>query len=118
MAFSKIDRRQKIKQRIRKSISGTAVKPRLSVFRSNKPISVQIIDDLTGTTLVSASSLCKEIAAVAGTKTEKAALAGKLVAEKALKAGIDTVVFDRSGYLYHGRVKQLAESAREAGLKF
>ncbi len=118
MALSKIDRRQKIKQGIRKNMAGTAVKPRMSVFRSNKAISVQLVDDLTGKTLVAASSLCKEIAAVAGTKTEKAAMAGKLIAEKALKAGIDAVVFDRNGYLYHGRVKQLAESAREAGLKF
>lgn len=118
MALSKIDRRHKIKLRIRKTISGTAVRPRLSVFRSNKAISAQLVDDLTGTTLASATSNCKEIAALTGTKIEKAAMAGKMIAELALKAGIDTVVFDRSGYLYHGRVKQLAESAREAGLKF
>ncbi len=118
MALSKIDRRNKIKQRIRKNIGGTAVKPRMTVFRSNKSISVQLVDDLTGTTLASASSLNKAIAATPGTKTEKAALTGKLIAEAALKSGIDAVVFDRNGYLYHGRVKQLAESAREAGLKF
>ncbi len=118
MALSKIDRRNKIKQRIRKNMSGTAVKPRMTVFRSNKSISVQLVDDLTGTTLASASSLNKAIAAATGTKTEKAALTGKLIAETALKSGIDSVIFDRNGYLYHGRVKQLAESAREAGLKF
>ena len=118
MAFSKIERRLKIKKRIRKNMAGTAEKPRLSVFRSNKQISVQIIDDLSGRTLVAASSLLTDVTAQSGTKTEKAALVGKLIAERALSAGISQVVFDRNGYLYHGRVKQLAEAAREAGLKF
>jgi large subunit ribosomal protein L18 len=118
MATTKIERRSKIKMRIRKNVSGTSEKPRLSVFRSNKQISVQIIDDLSGKTLVAASSLVKDINTQSGNKTEKAALVGKLIAEKALSAGISQVVFDRNGYLYHGRVKQLAEAAREAGLKF
>ena len=115
MAFSKTARRAKIKRRIRKKISGTANMPRLSVFRSNKQIYAQIIDDTTGTTLVSASSYKNK--AAKGTKTEVAALVGKEVAEKAKKAGIEAVVFDRNGYLYHGRVKSLANSAREGGLK-
>lgn len=118
MAFSKIERRLKIKKRIRKNMAGSAERPRLSVFRSNKQISVQIIDDLSGRTLVAASSLVKDINSQSGNKTEKAALVGKLIAERALSAGISQVVFDRNGYLYHGRVKQLAEAAREAGLKF
>lgn len=118
MAFSKIERRAKIKLRIRKNIDGSATKPRMSVYRSNKQISVQVIDDLSGRTLVSTSSLVKDIAAQKVTKTEQAALVGKLIAEKAISAGISAVVFDRNGYLYHGRVKQLAEAAREAGLKF
>jgi large subunit ribosomal protein L18 len=118
MAFSKIERRAKIKSRIRKNMDGSATKPRMSVYRSNKQISVQVIDDLSGRTLVAASSLVKDIAAQKVTKCEQAALVGKLIAEKALSAGISTVVFDRNGYLYHGRVKQLAEAAREAGLKF
>ncbi|MBN2166709.1 MAG: 50S ribosomal protein L18 [Marinilabiliaceae bacterium] len=118
MAFSKIERRLKIKRRIRKIIKGVAEKPRMSVFRSNKQISVQLIDDVTGKTIVAASSLCKEITAASGTKSDKAALVGKLVAEKAQSVGVSTVVFDRNGYLYHGRVKQLADAAREAGLKF
>jgi large subunit ribosomal protein L18 len=118
MSFSKIERRLKIRRRIRKRIKGIAEKPRMSVYRSNKQISVQVIDDITGRTLISASSLAKEIAGQAGTKCEKATMVGKLVAEKAKSAGIETVVFDRNGYLYHGRVKQLADAAREAGLKF
>jgi large subunit ribosomal protein L18 len=118
MAFSKLDRRFKIKRRIRNKVNGTAERPRMAVYRSNKQISVQLIDDESGKTLVSASSLAKEIVSEQGTKTEKAALVGKLVAEKATSAGITGVVFDRNGYLYHGRVKQLADAAREAGLKF
>lgn len=118
MAFSKLERRLKIKRRIRNKIEGGAEKPRMTVFRSNKQISVQLIDDLNGKTLVAASSQAKDIAAQSGTKQEKAAMVGKLLAEKALAAGIQTVVFDRNGYLYHGRVKQLADAAREAGLKF
>jgi large subunit ribosomal protein L18 len=116
MAFDKNARRAKIKRRIRKNISGTAEMPRLSVFRSNKQIYAQIIDDTTGKTLVSASSYNNK--AAKGSKSEQAAVVGKEVAEKAIKAGIDKVVFDRNGYLYHGRVKSLADSAREGGLKF
>lgn len=116
MAFSKVTRRAKIKRRIRKNITGTSTKPRLTVFRSNKQIYAQIIDDATGNTLVSASTYNNKVAK--GTKIEQAAAVGKEVAEKAIKAGIETVVFDRNGYLYHGRVKSLADSAREGGLKF
>jgi large subunit ribosomal protein L18 len=118
MALTKIERRTKIKMRVRKIVTGTAVRPRMSVFRSNKEIYAQIIDDLKGITLVMASSKSKDIAGTQGTKTEKAAMVGKLVAEKALAAGISEIVFDRNGYLYHGRVKQLADAAREGGLKF
>jgi len=116
MSLTKSDRRQRIRFRIRKSISGSAANPRLSVFRSNKEIYAQIIDDVNGVTLLSASSREKEIGK--GTNVEIAAAVGKLVAEKALKAGIDTITFDRGGYLYHGRIKSLAEGARAAGLKF
>ncbi|MDN3705968.1 50S ribosomal protein L18 [Myroides ceti] len=116
MSLNKSERRQRIKYRIRKTVSGTALRPRLSVFRSNKEIYAQIIDDVNGVTLASASS--KEAGVTGGTKIETAASVGKLIAEKALKAGIDTISFDRGGYLYHGRVQSLAEGAREAGLKF
>lgn len=116
MSLTKSERRQRIKFRIRKIVSGTAAQPRLSVFRSNKEIYAQIIDDVNGTTLVAASSRDKDVAQ--GTSVETAKAVGKLVAEKALKAGITTISFDRGGYLYHGRVKSLAEGAREAGLKF
>ena len=115
MAFSKVNRRAKIKRRIRKKISGTTLTPRLSVFRSNKQIYAQIIDDSTGKTLISASSFKNK--AAKGTKVEIAAIVGKEVAEKAKKAGIEKAVFDRNGYLYHGRVKSLADSVREGGLK-
>ena len=118
MALSKIQRRQRIKSRIRKGVRGTAEQPRLAVFRSNNEIYVQIIDDTKGTTLLAASSRDKELSAVSGTKIEKAAMVGKAIAEKALKQGIEKVSFDRGGYLYHGRVKSLAEGAREGGLKF
>jgi large subunit ribosomal protein L18 len=118
MALTKLERRTKIKMRVRKIVSGTADRPRLSVFRSNNEIYAQLIDDGNGVTLLSASSKAKEIAVAEGTKIEKAAMVGKLVAEKALAAGISAVVFDRNGYLYHGRVKQLADAAREGGLKF
>ncbi|MCH4895513.1 MAG: 50S ribosomal protein L18 [Marinifilaceae bacterium] len=118
MALSKLDRRIRIKRRVRKIVSGTAERPRLSVYRSNRQISVQVIDDVAGKTLVSASSLCKELEGKKVTKTEQAQCVGKAIAEKAKAAGIEAVVFDRNGYLYHGRVKALAESAREAGLKF
>lgn len=111
---TKIQRRNKIKTRIRGKISGTAQRPRMSVFRSNKQIYVQLIDDLAGATLVAASS--KGLAE--GTKTEIAAQVGKAIAEKAQQAGITEVVFDRNGYLFHGRVKSLADAAREGGLKF
>jgi large subunit ribosomal protein L18 len=115
---NKLDRRTKIKYRIRKRIKGTAEKPRLSVFRSNKAIYAQVINDLDGRTLAAASSSSKEIGDKKMTKTEAAKMVGKLVAEKAKEAGIETIVFDRNGYLYHGRVKSLAEGAREGGLKF
>ena len=118
MALTKNERRLRIKNRIRKIVSGDAAKPRLSVFRSNKEIYAQIVNDVTGVTLASASSRDKDISSAKGTKTEIAALVGKAIAEKALKAGVDTISFDRGGYLYHGRVKSLAEGAREAGLKF
>ncbi len=118
MGFSKKNRRLKIKKRIRSKINGTAERPRMNVFRSNKEIFVQLIDDRTGNTLVSASSLIKEVSEQSGTKTEKAGMVGKLVAERAINSGINTVVFDRNGYLYHGRVKELADAARKAGLKF
>ena len=117
MAFSKIERRAKIKRRIRKKITGTSMVPRLSVFRSNKQIYAQVIDDTTGKTLASASSYNNK-AVSKKNKVEQAAVIGKEVAEKAVKAGVETVVFDRNGYLYHGRVKSLADSAREGGLKF
>ncbi len=116
MSLTKTERRQRIKFRVRKVVSGTASNPRLSVFRSNKEIYAQVIDDVNGVTLVSASSREKGVAK--GTKIETANAVGKLVAERALKAGVDTISFDRGGYLYHGRVKSLAEGAREAGLKF
>jgi large subunit ribosomal protein L18 len=117
MALSKIERRQKIKRRIRGTVSGTAEKPRMSVFRSNKQISVQIIDDVQAKTLVSASSKQKDIETAKATKSEKAAMVGQLVAKMAVEAGITQVVFDRNGYLYHGKVKSLAEGARKGGLK-
>jgi large subunit ribosomal protein L18 len=119
MALTKRERRLKIKQRIRKRISGTNERPRMTVFRSNKQIYVQLINDLTGETLVSASSKNKEVADKKNVnKSEQAKMVGKLVAERSLAKGINNVVFDRNGYLYHGRIKLLAESAREGGLKF
>lgn len=119
MALTKVERRKRIKLRIRKDIRGTVEKPRLTVFRSNSEIYVQFIDDKEGKTLLSVSSRNKEIAGKKGiTKTEKAKLVGKLAAEKLLEKGISLVVFDRNGYLYHGRIKALAEAAREGGLKF
>ncbi|HET7361267.1 MAG TPA: 50S ribosomal protein L18 [Salinimicrobium sp.] len=118
MALSKLDRRNKIRKRIRKDLSGNESRPRLSVFRSNKEIYAQIVNDKDAKTLVAASSRDRDIASKKGNKTEQAALVGKAIAEKALKAGIGTIAFDRGGYLYHGRVKSLAEGAREGGLKF
>ena len=118
--ITKIERRIKIKYRVRNKISGTAERPRMSVFRSNKQIYVQVVDDLKGITLVAAASNDKELAADCKGKSgiEAAALVGKKVAERALAAGITTVSFDRGGYLYHGRVKSLADAAREGGLIF
>ena len=117
MALSKLERRHRIKQRIRKIVSGTSERPRLSVFRSNKEIYAQLVDDLNGKTIVSCSSRDKDIDA-AGSKLEVATSVGKAVAEKAVAAGVTNVAFDRNGYLYHGRIKALADGAREAGLKF
>ncbi len=117
MSNLKANRRARIKKRIRKNISGTSSRPRLTVFRSNKQIYVQLIDDVNGVTLASAASL-KEDEAQKVNKLEQAKLIGKQIAEKASEAGIAEVVFDRNGYLYHGRVKALADSARESGLKF
>jgi len=119
MALTKRERRLKIKQRIRKRIHGTNERPRMTVFRSNKQIYVQLVNDLTGETVVSASSKNKEVADKKNiNKSEQAKLVGKLVAERSLAKGFNDVVFDRNGYLYHGRIKLLAESAREGGLKF
>lgn len=119
MTLTVQERRLRIKKRIRKHIAGTVNKPRMSVFRSNKQIYVQLIDDVEGKTILSVSSLDKEIASKKDiNKTEQAKLVGKLAADRSKEAGIDNVVFDRNGYLYHGRIRALAESAREAGLKF
>lgn len=118
MALTKNQNRLRIKKRIRKVVSGTESRPRLSVFRSNKEIYAQIVDDVNGNTIVAASSRDKDISSAKGTKTEIAGLVGKSLAEKALKAGIEAISFDRGGYQYHGRVKSLAEGAREGGLKF
>ncbi len=117
MAGKKLSRRERIKRGIKKKLLGSESRPRLSVYRSNKRIYAQIINDETGSTIVSASSLSKEFSA-GGTKSEQSVAVGKLIAEKALVAGIKEVVFDRNGYLYHGRVKSLAEGAREGGLVF
>jgi large subunit ribosomal protein L18 len=117
MGLTKLERRIRIKQRIRKVVKGTAQKPRLSVFRSNKEIYAQLIDDVSGTTLLAASSREKAVKSE-GNNSDIASEVGKLLAEKASKAGIETCNFDRNGYLYHGRVKALAEAARKAGLKF
>jgi large subunit ribosomal protein L18 len=119
MGLTKTERRSRIKMRIRKVIKGTADIPRLAVYRSNKEIYVQAVDDLNRITLLSASSKEKEIAGQKGIKkTEQAKLVGKLLATKCREKGIEKVVFDRSGYKYHGRVKSLADAAREGGLKF
>ena len=111
-------RRLRIKQRIRKIISGTPECPRLTVFRSNKEIYAQIVDDLGGKTMITASTKSKEFSKDKMTKRDQAVHVGKEIAQKAKDAGIETVVFDRNGYLYHGRVKSLAEAARKEGLKF
>ena len=117
MSGIKLSRRERIKRGIRKRLTGSAERPRLSVYRSNKGIYAQIIDDNSGVTIVSASSLSKDFVAN-GNKSDQSKAVGKSVAEKALAAGVNQVVFDRNGYLYHGRVKSLAEGAREAGLVF
>ena len=117
MSNLKSNRRARIKKRIRKNISGSSTRPRLSVFRSNKQIYAQVIDDVKGVTITSASSFVKDKTQKVN-KTDQAKLIGKEIAENASKAGIKEVVFDRNGYLYHGRVKAFAESARENGLKF
>lgn len=116
--LKKQQRRSNIRYRIRKTVKGAAERPRLSVFRSNKQIYAQLIDDVQGVTLAAVSSAAKEMTATKGPKVDLAREVGKKIAEKAVQSGIKTCVFDRGGYLYHGRVKALAEGAREAGLQF
>jgi large subunit ribosomal protein L18 len=116
--MKKIDSRQKVRHTIRKKVFGTSERPRLAVFRSNKQIYAQLIDDVAGNTLAAASSSDKLLEGKKVTKIEQASAVGNLIADNAKTAGIDTVVFDRGGFLYHGRVKALADSAREGGLKF
>ncbi len=118
MALTKEEKRVRIKKRIRKNITGTASAPRLSVFRSNLGIYAQVIDDKSGKTIAAAGSNDKSIASTKVNKSEQSKLVGKIIAEKAKAAGVEKVVFDRNGYLYHGRVKALAEGAREGGLNF
>ena len=118
MKQTKTQRRFRIKRRFKTTISGTSDQPRMSVFRSNKEIYAQIINDETGETLAAASSRDTDLTGKRSSKTEQAGLVGKLIAEKALAAGVTKIRFDRGGYLYHGRVKSLAEGAREGGLKF
>ena len=119
-AVSRTERRQRKHERVRKRVKGTAVRPRLNVFRSSKHIYAQIVDDDLGQTLTAASSLSKELKGQLKTGANKAAAkaVGKLIAQKAIQKNINLVVFDRGGYLYHGRIKELAEGAREGGLKF
>ena len=118
MALTKAERRLRIRRRIRKVVTGTAQKPRLSVFRSNKEIYAQIINDVDKKTIVAASSKDKELKIETTNKIEISKIVGNSIGQKAVKAGVKSVSFDRNGYLYHGRVKSLAEGAREAGLKF
>jgi len=118
MLSKKVIRRQKIRYRIRKKITGTAERPRLAVFRSNKEIYAQLIDDVAGHTLCAASSADKQGRSTTGTKVEKAKAVGSNIAQQAKEKGIEVVMFDRGGYLFHGRVKALAEGAREGGLQF
>ena len=118
MAVNKQQRREKIKLKLRKTIKGSASAPRLSVYRSNSEIYAQLIDDKGGKTLLAVGSVEKTIQSVKVNKSEKAKLVGKMIAEKAVANGITAVVFDRNGFLYHGRIKSLAEGAREGGLKF
>ena len=115
---SKKEKRQNIRYRIRRTIKGTADSPRLAVFRSNKQIYAQLIDDVAGNTIVAASSRDRSLEVKKVTKTEQAKLVGSLIGEKAKEVGVDSVKFDRGGFIYHGRVKALAEAARETGLKF
>jgi large subunit ribosomal protein L18 len=115
---NKATARQKIRYRIRKRVAGVAVKPRLSIFRSNADIYAQLINDDNGTTIAAASSKDKDILAQKGTKTEKSKLVGEAIARKAVELGVTKVVFDRGGYIYHGRVKAVADGAREGGLQF
>ncbi|MGH2624263.1 MAG: 50S ribosomal protein L18 [Sphingobacterium sp.] len=117
MAGIKSNRRERIKKGIRKHLAGSTERPRLTVFRSNKGIYAQIVDDISGKTLASASTLSKDFSG-SGNKVDQSKAVGKLVAEKAVAAGVSKVVFDRNGYLYHGRIKSLAEGAREGGLDF
>lgn len=117
MALTKVEKRNRIKRRVRGKISGSASLPRLSVYKSNKEIYAQLVDDKEGKTLASASSREKGVDAK-GTKTEISAAVGKAIAAKAIAAGIENIVFDRNGFVYHGRIKALADGAREAGLKF
>lgn len=120
MAITKLQRRIRIKRRIRKIVEGSAQRPRMSVYRSNKGIYVQLVDDAQGKTILAASSIDKDLSKMCEgkTKIEQASLVGEAIAKKAIEKGIEAVVFDRNGYLYHGRVKTLAESARNKGLKF
>jgi large subunit ribosomal protein L18 len=118
MSNNKSSARQKIRYRLRKKISGVATKPRLSVFRSNTEIYAQIINDVDGVTIAAASSKEKDIVAQKVNKTEKSKLVGSALAKKATALGVTSVVFDRSGYIYHGRIKAVAEGAREGGLQF
>ncbi len=115
---NKSQARQKIRYRIRKKVNGTAAAPRLTVFRSNADIYAQLIDDTTGTTIAGASSRQKDIAAQKAPKVDKSKMVGESIAKRAVELGITKVVFDRSGYIYHGRVKAVAEGAREGGLQF
>ncbi len=116
--MDKLIKRQKIRYRIRSKVAGTSAKPRLSIFRSNAEIYAQLIDDLTGTTLAAASSREKDIAAQTAPKVEKSKMVGAAIARKATELGLTTCVFDRGGNLYHGRVKAVADGAREGGLQF
>ena len=118
MSLSKINKRNRIKKRIRQHVLGSTSRPRLSVFRSNKEIYAQLVDDVTGNTLVSASSRDKDVANDSITRIEVSKLVGLSIGKKALKAGFEKIGFDRGGYLYHGRVKALSDGAREGGLKF
>jgi len=118
MALNKLDRRTRIKLKARKRLKGTSESPRLNVYRSNSEIYAQLVDDKSGKTLLAVGSVDKSIQKAKVNKSEKAKLVGKMIAEKAVASGITSVVFDRNGFLYHGRVKSLADGAREGGLKF